>query len=445
MQSAKRILAFTIPVAAGLAVLVGLVVTRPRPEQAPFEERSVPVRVISVPRVDMVPRVRAYGIVQPGRTWNAVAEVGGKVVEVNPQLEAGAFLKADSVLLRIDPTDYELAIAQRQADIEATEARLRDNEVREANSRRSLAIEKEALVLSRSELERRRRLVRQGAASQSAVEQQEREVLVQQQNVTSHENALALLPPERASLEAQLARYEAQLAEAQRNLERTVIRLPFAARISRVEVERNQSVQPGEVLAVADDIATAEIEAEIPLQVVRNVMTSGTGRIEQLPQDIGNVLGIDAFVRLPDFDIEWPGRLVRMSPTLHPETRTIGAIVEVDEPYRGVVPGLRPPLVKEMFVEVELRAQPRPGTIVIPRTALHESNVYLVDGEGRLRIQPVAVSLIQPEFVAIATGLEPGDLLVVSQLVPAVEGMRLSPHADEATRAHLIRMAEGQQ
>lgn len=445
MQNIKRILAFTIPVAAGLAVLVSLVVTRPRPEQAPFEERSVPVRVISVPRVDMVPRVRAYGIVQPGRTWNAVAEVGGKVVEINPQLNAGAFLKAESVLLRIDPTDYELAIAQSRADIEATKARLRDNEVREANSRRSLAIEREALALSRSELERRRRLVRQGAASQSAVEQQEREVLVQKQNVTSHENALALLPPERASLEAQLARYEAQLAEAQRNLERTAIRLPFAARIARVEVERNQSVQPGEVLAVADDIATAEIEAEIPLQLIRSVMATGAKRIEELPEDIGKVLGIEARVRLPDFDIEWPGRLVRMSPTLHPETRTIGAIVEVDEPYRGVVPGLRPPLVKEMFVEVELRAQPRPDTIVIPRAALHDGSVYLVDGEGRLRIQPVSVSLIQPEFAAIAAGLKPGDVLVVSQLVPAVEGMRLSPHADEAARAHLIRAAEGQQ
>lgn len=143
----KRILAFALPLVVGIAVLIALTLSRQSPEQTPLEERSVPVRVIPVPRVDMVPRTRAYGIVQPGRTWNAVAEVGGKVIEINPRLEAGAFLPAHSVLLRIDPADYELEVAQRRADIEAVNAQLRNNEVREANSRRSLAIEREALAL----------------------------------------------------------------------------------------------------------------------------------------------------------------------------------------------------------------------------------------------------------------------------------------------------------
>ena len=277
------------------------------------------------------------------------------------------------------------------------------------------------------------------------VEQQEREVLIQRQNVTSHENTLGLLPPERKVLEAQLARYQAQLAEAEHNLQRATIRLPFDARISRVEVEKNQSVRPGDVLLVADDIATAEIEARVPMQVVRNVMTTRAEAVDEMPEDVGKVFGITAGVRLPDFDIEWPARLVRMSPTLDPETRTIGAIVEVDDPYRGVLPGIRPPLVKEMFVEVDLQGEPRPDSLVIPRTALHDGKVYLVDEDNRLRIQPVESSLIQPDFIGVTKGLAEGDRLVVSQLVPAVQGMQLVPHGDKATLVRLIRAAEGKE
>lgn len=445
MQYSKRILAFGVPVVIGIGLLVTLVMTRQGPRQAALEERRTPVRVLIVPRVDMVPRARAYGTVQPGRSWDAVAEVGGTVVTVHPKLKSGAFLEAGSVLLGIDPTDYELAIAQRHADIAATRAQLLDNEVREANSRRSLAIEKQALELSGKELERRRRLARQGAASQSGVEQQEREVLVQRQNVISHENALALLPPERKSLNAQLARYEAQLAEAEHNLRRATIRLPFDARISQVHVEKNQSVRPGDVLLVADDIATAEIEARVPMQVVRNIMTTRAEPVAAMPEDVGKVFGITARVRLPDFDIEWPARLVRMSATLDPETRTIGAIVEVDDPYRGVIAGIRPPLVKEMFVEVDLTGKPRPKSLVIPRTAVHDGKVYLVDDESRLRIQPIETSLVQPEFVAVTRGVKKGDRLVISQLVPAVQGMWLVPHTDEAALGRLTSAAEGKQ
>lgn len=440
----KRVMAFVLPVIAGTAIVGGLVLSRQEPQQRPLQERTTPVRFIEVPQVDMVPRARAYGTVQPAKTWEAVAEVGGRIVEIHPRLKAGEFLPAGSVLVRIDSTDYELAVAETRAEIAKTQAQLLDNSVREANTRKSLVIEKESLALSERELERRRRLAAKGAAALSNVEQQERDVLSQKQSVTSHENALRLFPAERQSLEAQLARYEAQLARARHDLERTTIKLPFAARISRVNVEFDESVQVGDVLAVADDIGTAEIEAKIPLQVTRNLMASRDEEFDQIPQgDLGSILGVSATVRLPDFDIEWPGRLVRMLPTLDPETRTVGAVVEVKDPYRRVQPGVRPPLVKEMFVQVDLRGKPRPGSLVVPRTALHGDTVHLVDENNRLKVQPVEVGAIQPEFVSIKEGLRAGDRLVVSQLLPAIEGMRLEPQPDEQASTRLKALAQG--
>jgi multidrug efflux pump subunit AcrA (membrane-fusion protein) len=132
-----------------------------------------------------------------------------------------------------------------------------------------------------------------------------------------------------------------------------------------------------------------------------------------------------------------------MSPTIDPQTRTVGAIVEVDEPYRQAQPGIRPPLVKELFVEVEFMGKQRPDRLVIPRTAVHDERVYLVDDDNRLKIQPVKVGLIQPEFVEIQQGVAAGNRVVISDLLPAIDGMLLDPYEDEATQLRLIQQAEG--
>ena len=434
----------SIPVLLGLAVFVLLVKTREPPQQAAPQERAHPVRVIPVPSVNLIPRVRAYGTVAPGRVWEAVTQVSGKVVEMHSRLEEGEFLGEGMELLRIDPMDYALAITQIESDIQATRAQLAENQVKEKNTRDALVIEKESLRLSRKELERKRRLVTQGTIPRSEVDKEERTVLAQKQSVTSQENALNLLPAERQLLTSQLQRYEAQLAVAKLDLERTVIRLPFDARISQVNIERHQYVRTGDVLVVADDIAVAEIVAQIPMQRFRNVIMTRDEPIEKFVElEMGKFLGVSARVRLPEFDIEWPARLSRMSATIDPKTRTIGAIVEVDEPYRQARLGIRPPLVKELFVEVVFSGSQRPDTLVVPRTALHDGHVYVVDAANRLKIQPVEVGLTQPEFVGIQDGVAAGDRVVISDLIPAIENMLLNPQDDDDALSRLVHLAQG--
>ena len=435
-----------IPILVGLAILVLLVKLREPPVQAAFEEKVQAVRSITIPRVKLVPRMLAYGTVAPGRVWEAVAQVSGKIVAMHSRLEAGEFVGKDEIVLRIDSTDYELAITQIQSDMQATQAQIAENRVKQQNTQKALAIEKDSLRLSRNELARRLKLVKQGTIPQSEVDKEERSVLAQKQSVTSLENTLNLLPVERRLLDAQLARYAASLAAARLDLERTTVRLPFDARISQVNVEHSQYVRAGDVMVVADDISVAEIAAQIPMHRFRNLIAT---RAESLPierfVELGpaDFLGISARVRLPEFDIDWPARLSRLSPTIDPETRTIGAIVEVKEPYRQAQPGIRPPLVKELFVEVEFMGKPRPDRLVIPRTSLHGERVHLIDENSRLRIQPVKVGLVQAEFIELREGVSAGDRIVISDLVPAIDGMLLDPHQDDAAQLRLVQQAQG--
>lgn len=443
-----RLWLFLIPVLAGVAVLVFAVKTKTPPEQLPPQEATTSVRTISVPEVTLIPRAIGYGSIAPARVWQAVSEVSGKIVEIHPQLKKGAIISKGEVLLKIDPTDYNLAITQTEADIRAVSSQIEELNARQKNTQASLEIEKRSLELTKADFERKRKLLKQGNVSQAAVDQEERNVLKGRQSVQSLQNTLNLIPAERDVLRAQLAQHEARLEAARLDLERTEIIAPFNCRIAEVNVEATQYAGLGKVLAVADDIGVAEVTAQVPIGRLINLIPPdakvpdvAAGLMSRLP----NLLGFDATVRLRASSVraEWKARFTRINDAIDPETRTAGVIVAVDDPYRQAVPGSRPPLTKNMFVEVELKGRPRPSQIVVPRSSLHGSTLYVVNAESRLEIREVQTAFTQTDFAVIKDGVTAGETIVVSDPIPAISGMLVTPVDDPAALKNLVDMAEG--
>jgi len=434
-----------LPILAGVVTLILLKQNQSEPLQAIAQEQPRLVRVMTAFESTVIPQAIGHGSVRPGKIWEAVAQVKGKILQKHPELKKGAILEADSLLLQIDPTDYQLAIAQTEADIAATKAQLDELSARETNTRKSLVIEEQALVLREKELARNKSLARDGSISRSKMEDQERALLTQQQAVQGQRNTLNLVPSQRALLRAQLARQAAQLSAAQRDLADTTIRLPFAGRIAAVHVEQDQYVREGEGLMVADDLQLAEIEVPIPIEQIRGLLHAD-GPVDLLNTPLPSLhsrLGLAARVDLKEgiINASWPGRFARMSDTLDPKTRTVGVIVEVDAPYAGMRPGERPPLVKGLFVEVTLLGKPMNNRLILPRSALHQGHVYIANADDRLVVRPVTVSLLQPTFAVIASGLQPGERVILSDLVPAIEGMLLQPQEDQQALARLKQQA----
>ncbi len=451
-----------IPIVIGVAALVVLKKSKTTPVQNEITEVAKLVRVISVPSVTVVPKAVGHGSVKPATTWEAVAEVKGKVLEKHPRLEKGTILESGTLLYQIDPTDYELAIAQTQADIQAIEAQLRELQAKTTNTLSALKIEEEALTLNDKELERKRKLIGKGGVSRSDLESQEQALLAQKQKLQSQKNTLNLLPSQKGLLEAQLASQQARLASVQRDLEQTQVVMPFTGRIAEVNVEQNQYIREGEILTVVDGLELAEVEAQIPIEQMSNLIRSDheVNLMAMTGGDPIPSMGLSAVVRLKEgsLNAEWQGRFARISDTLDLKTRTIGVIIEVDEPYAKVRPGVRPPLFKGLFVQLDLYGRPRPDSLVIPRLALHGgmtqdcgiavaaecprlAKVYLVNSDNRLEMREVEVGMIQSELVVIDKGLTAGERLVVSDLIPAISGMLLKPTEDEAGRARLIQLA----
>jgi multidrug efflux pump subunit AcrA (membrane-fusion protein) len=101
-------------------------------------------------------------------------------------------------------------------------------------------------------------------------------------------------------------------------------------------------------------------------------------------------------------------------------------------------------LVRNMYCEVELRGRTKPPAVVVPRSALDQNTVRVVDADDRLHMRPVEVDFTQGNLAVLKNGVEPGERVVVSDLVPAVEGMLLTPVADEDLAARLTAEALGE-
>lgn len=420
------------PLILAVAVFVWAAKSKAPPAKADLGEPTWKVRVVEVPSVTLVPEVVGHGTVQPERVWDAVAEVAGQVIETHERLRNGSILPAGSLLLRIDPATYELELAQLEAELAELVAR-------EQNARASLTIDQGNVALAEKDLARQQGLATRGNTSESQVDRAEQAMLTLRQAVQSQKNILALVPAQRRLLEA-------RIAQARLDLDNTTIRAPFDLRIANLQVEESQYVATGATLLEGDAIDRVEIVAQVSPAHMRALLMNqqvvdATTRV--VGEDLPDLFGLDPVVRLDmgNTHATWPGRFVRMSDTVDPKTRTVGVVVAVDDPYKNVQPRLRPPLVKGMFVEVLLRGRPQPNRIIVPRSAIRGGSVYVVDDESRLEIRPVDVLFAQDSVSVIGDGLNAGETLVVSDLMPVVEGMLLDPVIDPKVTDDLVAVS----
>ncbi len=441
-----RKLLFLPAIALGVIAFVLMARNAKTPERAPVREVARRVRVIEVPALDLVPRVVGFGVVRPGRVWQAMPEVTGRVVEMDERLREGNIFKKDALLLRIDRSDYDIEVAEADAQLLSLAAELGQLDARRNTLELSLAIEQQSLELTKSERDRIALLVERKSIPAATLDAEKRKVLTQTARVQEIQNGLSLVEPDREVLEAKKSIQQTRRDKALLNVGRTTIRAPFDCRIGEVLVELDQVVQKGGGMFSADSIATSEVTAQVPLVGVGHVFPvsevsiDATQGLQQALLD----MGLSAKVRLQNGQriFEWDASVTRIE-GIDPQTRTVGIVVSVEGSYEHVRPATQPPLVRGMYVEVVVRGKPRPGAIVVPRSALHSGRVYVIDGESRLAVREVEVGVVQSGFATIRAGLKAGETIVLSDVMPAVPGMLLDPETDESAAQELAADATG--
>ncbi|MEL1249663.1 efflux RND transporter periplasmic adaptor subunit [Aurantiacibacter gilvus] len=408
-----------------VAIAAAMILLRPQPE-----ERE---DVASVPLVQTVPyevssgaiEVHGSGTVLPREEVTLGAEVSGRLVYVNPGFQEGGRVPAGAVLFRIDASDYANRVRSARADIAA-----QDVAVLQAQ---------EEMAIARAELDRfssressRAELNRSISGNDYAArilppEDLRSNTAPQQAGSGEEPNVLATREPQLRSAQAARERAEAQLADAQLALSRTVVRAPFSGIVRSENAAVGTLVQPGQSLGTLVASSTYEVRislTEAEAALIPDLFRAGGSRVPaQVMLDYG------------DTTYRWSAFVDRVDPILDPETRTIDVFLRVPDPSRGGVPvgtgeeassAAGPPLLLGSFVSATITGGSEQAFARIPLDALRPDNLVWVLRSGKLEIVPVAVLQRTDSYAYVTgTGLGEGGQVITSSLRTPVTGMQL--------------------
>jgi membrane fusion protein, multidrug efflux system len=168
-------------------------------------------------------------------------------------------VRAGQVLVRIDRSDYEAALAQARANVAAAEAsiatlnqQIGQQALVVAQDRQQVAADQAALVYAQQNYQRYTMLARAGAGSVRQAQQatatiRENTAAFQRDTVgvAAAQKRIGVYTAQRAQAKATLAQQQAIERQAEINLGYTVIRAPFDGTVGVRTVAVGQYVQPG--------------------------------------------------------------------------------------------------------------------------------------------------------------------------------------------------------
>lgn len=388
----RKFFKFILPLALillSVAVVVVMVAVAQgkRPDRKEDSEPAMLVEAIPAKVSSLNFSVRSQGAVKPRTETTVVAEVGGQIVSVSPNFVAGGFFRQGEVLLQIDPSDYETALLRAQANLASRRAQLADMKAR-----------------SEQALKDWQNLGREGEPSE-----------------------LVLRKPQLAEAEAAVQAAQAELQQAERNLERTRIRLPYDGLVRSKLVDVGQFVGPGTPVGVTFAVDRAEIRLPLSGSDLNYLELPSATRLERaqripvtLSADSGGISG------------RWSGEIVRTEGVVDDASRVVYAVAEVIDPYGFLGQSTQAELKMGTFVRAEIQGRRVEDVVILPRAVLQPDNTVLVaNAERELEIREVTVARAEPRFVYLADGIEDGELIVTTALDAPIPGTKLAVRGEE--------------
>lgn len=432
-------------VAIGLFIFVVFSTIRNTPERTTTEGKYPAVRIIEVKQSPVTVTAIGYGNVVPTETWRAIANVAGHILEKNPKLESGEILPKGSLLLRLDPRRFELSVTDAKAEIASISTEISKLNAEQKDIQRRLEFEYQREKLSKSELERIQSLFDSGSVSQSILDQQRQLTLSHNQTVARLEGSLELIPIQLQTLNEKKKRAEVKLARAERDLKDTVFYAPYDIRINQSDVELHQFITQGQLLFSADNVASSDVEARFPIQEFKKVYEANITPNERL-QDLRDLTfsGIKTELSLVGIEnITWDAKLIRIANGLEPNTRSVRAVVQIENPYQNIKLPNRPAIQPNMYVRVKLSASSLHSYIAVPATIISNNQVLVLDEQNKVARRSVDVRYYQEGLAIISSGLKDGEKIIVDDIPFIANGATVETERDKDLEHRIARMSKG--
>jgi membrane fusion protein (multidrug efflux system) len=331
-----------------------------------------PVQPQNVPIV-----LEAVGQVQGSKEVEVRARVTG--ILLKRLYNEGQLVRAGAPLFQIDPAPYEIALSQARAQLAQERAR-QEQTKREAGRLKELA-------------------------EQRAISQKEFDDATSAQKLS----------------EAALQAAEANVRQAELNLSYTLVTAPVSGVTGRIARSEGSLVSPGQ-----DSLLTTVIQYE-PAWVRFSLSESDLAKLPG--HKLAEKGATDVRVLLPDGSL-YPqkGRLNFTATQIDPRLATQELRAEFPNPRGQLLPG--------QFVRVRMTGGEYQNAFLVPQSAVFQTEkgyfLFVLDRENKVAIRPVKTGEWVGSDWLILAGLNPGDRVILDNLLKLRPGALVSPQPADA-------------
>ena len=373
--------------------------------------KGVEVRLEEVIRRDLVQTVTASGNIRAGRVVDISSDVSAKVTSL--LVDEGDDVQAGQLLLRLDPTQFNAAVARTEAVLNQAIAMKRQQES---------SLEKVA-----RDYERLRSLYETDSD------------LIARQQLDDAQTEVELATRQLESNRFGVAQAQAELEEANEKLSKTIFTAPISGKVTRLNVEEGETVivgtmnNPGSLVLTISELSRVEAVLEVDETDIPYIQVGDS-----------TILELDAF----------PNRLFSGVVTeignsaIRPPASTAGSgqtaaidfevVITMDDPPGGVRPDLsatadivtakRSNALAVPIIALTVRAKDRKGgaddaasgddnqeTRELGPAGRPQDNdvegVFVVT-DGEVTFTPVEIGVTGQEHFEVLSGLSQGDTIV---------------------------------
>jgi RND family efflux transporter MFP subunit len=343
------------------------------PEAKKKEQRKhIPlVEVQALKAQDYTLSVRSSGKVNAKTETRLIAEISGRITKLSDNFEAGNQLNQQAVLVQLDDSDYQNALTIARAEVEKATLALKEEQAK-AN-----AAQKDWRLLDRDD--------------------RPSELVSRRAHVANAKSALSAA--------------KANLEQTQKNLNRTLIQMPYNGRILERKVNIGQYITAGTEIGTI--YSEGELEVHLPISLTQN---------DQLNLK-NNKPTVEYTMTLGKNTQTWSGKVLRSSASLDPSTNQLTLIGSIDTSNQPVKIG--------QFVRANISGKTFKDIYVLPRSAIRKNQEILLVENGKVKIHPVKVVHTEGNQAIVEAELSDKARAITTPMPLAKNGLEVRVKGDK--------------
>jgi RND family efflux transporter MFP subunit len=317
-----------------------------------------PLQTVTSARVAMPLQYRVDGVVEARQQATISAEVAGKIEIVN--FDVDDYVEKGEIILRIRDLEYRARQQQSRAALDEANANLQDMQ----------------LEYKRSQNLRQQKLISQ-----------------------------AVFDKARANLKAAKAREasaQASLAQADEQLDRTVLRAPYSGVVVERHVEPGEAVNPGQPIMTGYGLGELRVTAQVPQSLIGGLRQYRSAQVILLED--GQALEVSK---------------ITIHPFANPQNHSFPVRLDLPAMDNGLYPGM---LVKVALTIGSTERLLLPQQALVSRSEVNA--VYVIAADGQLTFRQVRPGNRYGEQVEILAGLDENEIIALDPVRAGIEHKR---------------------